>query len=1398
MLLSWICQKTGIINKMKLPAKISILTGILVLLFFDSSYSQNLSSNLKFVKYSTAMGLSSNNQNCIVQDKQGFFWIGTDEGLNRFDGQSFKIYKNNPESKTSLKSNIVTGLLCDSKGDLWVGTYGGGLSRYNKEKDNFSTYTSHQNNPNALRTDEISAIAEDKFGKLWIGTNDGGLYQFDKKINGFIRYAVPSDQKLNSRTIANNSVNCLEQDNDIIWITYTVGILTALNVTDMSFKHYKLFDVTSHQAADFSVNSMVIDKNLIWISTWTKGIWIFDKLTGKAHPYEKENSKYINFIFKDNNNRLWYNPEGGGLVLINGDHKTVFNSNDFDPYSLSSNSLSHMYQDRQNNIWISAKQGDLNYANLNNPFHSWYKNPVSQQGLTNDLINTILEDSKKRIWIGYDNGGIDIIDTKGTKPNSFIKGDKSTGLGPGPVMYIFESSDGIIWVGKYLDGLKKYNESEKSFFSYTHNDSDIKTIAGNDIRFIDEDSKGNLWLAIHGGGLDKFYPGSGTFVHYRNDVKNPSNSILNDWTFTSVVDNHDNVWVGNVSGLSEVSANTASVTNYIVNGKRGYSLSNNIVKAVYIDSKGNTWVGTTDGLNEIEGETGIIKQYFIKDGLPGNNVNAILEDDQYNLWFGTRKGLSRFLPGKNRFKNFSTSDGLITNNISASFKSTTGEMYFAGKGGVIGFHPDSIKINYYKPPVYLTDFKLFNKSVPITSDIQSGGFSIPNQINYCKKIELAYIQNVITIGFIALNYQNLKNNQYKYKLEGFQDNWISAGYQREATYTNLSPGEYTFRVIASNNDGIWNTQGASLKIIVNPPWWKSGWAYAFYLLIILILMDTFRRLILHEAEIKNKLEVEKLEIKKLQEMDALKMQFFSNVSHEFRTPLTLIVGPAETLLKSIKEESQKIQINVIRRNASRLLRLINQLMDFRKLEEAKLELNCEKDDLIQFIQNIVDSFNHEAKEREMNYSFIQTCPLLDAWFDHDKLDKIIYNLLSNAFKFTQDGGSISLSLICDEASEKYTGINTNKIIEIIVNDSGIGIPRVSQQKIFERFYQVKNNLTTQGTGIGLSLTNELVRLHNGNIYLESEPGKGSTFTVILPLWTDESQLPLSTSKLKSNKINEPGILQENTPEATVQNYKEDMSRDQNLHHLLIIEDNSDMRLYIKNEFKDIYRITEAHNGRIGLEKALEEIPDAIICDVMMPGIDGYEVCRKLKQDEKTSHIPILILTAKSSEQHTIEGFESGADDYVPKPFSPAILKLRIKSLIESREMLRKKFIKEPFAAIKDFSPSRTDEALLKKAYDIVEKNLSNPDFEVSDFAFEIGMSRTQLYKKINAVAGQTVREFIRIIRLKKAAELLVTTDMNITEISERVGFGSQSYFTTSFTEYFGINPSKYVEKHLKL
>ena len=1402
---------------MKFILKIKIfspLIACLILYFSQILYPQSENSNIKFVRYSTMMGLSSNSQNCISQDKEGFIWIGTGDGLNRFDGYTFKVYRKNPQDSMSLRSNIISCLLTDSKGTLWIGTYSGGLSRYNKGNDDFYSF------PNLVNSN-INALTEDKHHRLWIGSS-AGLFIYSPESNKFREILPYTDKPFDP-----SDVNEFAVDNDTLWIAFSTGILSAVNTSTMVFKNYSMFEVSSKETANFNINSLVVDNDKIWISTWSKGIWIFNKNTGTCRPYKKEKSQYINFVFKDNKNRFWYSPEYKGLVLLNGEKKSIIKEDDFNRNSISSNLLSGIYQDMQNNLWITSKLGDLNYVELNNPFRNWYKKPNSQHELSSNLINTVMVDKKNRIWVGYEEGGIDILDVNNVKPKIHISGNQLTGLGPGPVMYIFESRDGTIWIGKYLDGLKQYNESSKTFSSYQHIDGNNSSIVGNDIRHISEDSKGNLWIAVHGVGVDMLNPKTGIFIHHKSDPGDPDHTILNNWTFTAFCDQNDNIWVCTVSGVSEIMANSKIIKQFTENNDVKYSLSNSLALVVFVDSKNYVWIGTADGLNRLNPKTGLIKKFLTKDGLPSNLIIDIIEDNNHDIWISTTNGLSKYSRKNGTFKNFSVQDGLTTDEFHkfASSKNKEGEMFFGGRDGLTCFFPDSIKLNRYRPPVYITAFKLFNKEVQTKNDNMKIGFYLPHQIIYCKEITLNHNQNEITLEFTALNYLNLAKNQYRYKLEGFDNYWSSPGFKREVTYTNLDPGEYTFRVMASNNDGIWNREGRSLKIIIEPPFWKTYWAYAFYFLFIVFLFYVFRKFTLHEAEIKRKLELEELEIQKLHEMDLLKMQFFANISHEFRTPLTLIKGPIEKLLRDVKDEFHQVQLNLVNRNANRLLRMINQLMDFRKIEVSKLDLNLTKNDIVLFIKEIVDTFKQDAVQRNINFTFNYTLTSLEIWFDADKLDKIIYNLLSNAFKFTRDKDSIEISLDFNNSGTENENFNPEflqseqkqiqqhsvkgsnvavsskvKTFKISVKDSGIGINKDAQKRIFDRFYQVNNNITSQGTGIGLSLTYELVKLHMGEIIVDSTPDIGSEFTVILPLWLDENDLP----QLAGHKIQKPSNNNSNGKElkSEEENEEEQIRYEENqpqkkLPKILIIEDNADMRLFIRNEFEKNYRIIEAHDGIIGIKKAFEEIPDAIICDIMMPGKDGFEVCKILKNDAQTSHIPIVMLTAKSSEQHTIEGFESGADDYVAKPFSTAVLKARIKNLIDSRNLLRKKFISEPFASLSEISPSKTDEKLFQKAYSIVEKNLNNPDFDVNLFASEIGMSRTQLYRKIHAISGQPVKEFIRVIRLKKAAELLLTTDNNITEVAYTVGFNSLSYFTTSFTEYYGMNPTKYLDKYTR-
>ena len=1348
-------------------------------------------ANIKFVKYSTLRGLSSSSQRCVTQDKEGFIWVGTEDGLDRFDGYTFKVYRNNPTDSSSLRSNMVICLYVDSKGDLWTGTNGGGISVYNKEKDNFFSYAQ-------FRDCTINSIAEDRHNRLWMGTNRG-LLMLDAERNRIEHYLSNRANAFDTKTIEYDDINKVAADDSILWIAYSNGMLSAMSTTSMTFKHYKLFDISSFETAVFGVTSLALDSDRIWISTWSKGIWIFDKATGTSRQYEDEKSRYINFIFKDKENRLWYSPESEGLVLIDGHKRIRYEEDKPYPNSISSNFLSSIFQDREGNLWITSKPGDLNYVIPNSPFRNWYKDPNSRHGLTNNHVYAVMVDSKDRAWVGYENGGIDVLEARNGDLKIHFNGDNSTGLGPGPVMDFFESRDGTIWVGKYLDGLRKYNEGTKSFISFKHMDSDDRSIGGNDLRDISEDSHGNLWIAIHGGGVDMYDPHTGVFTHHKHDPNNQPTSILNDWTYTVLCDRQDNIWVCSVAGVSVLSERSKVVRQYTAEDS-GNSLSNDLALVVFIDSKNYAWIGTQDGLNQLDPKTGTIKKYFTNEGLPSDLIMDILEDDNHDIWIGTTNGLSKFNPEDSSFKTFSVQDGLATNEFSrlACFKDKSGEMYFGGRGGLTCFNPGSIRLNNYEPPVYMTDFKLFNQEVKIAADNVTKGFSIPQQITYCKDITLGHDQNVLTFQFTALNYISPEKNQYRYKLEGFDKHWSFPDYKREVTYTNLDPGEYTFRVMASNNDGIWNNEGASVKIVVKPPFWKTRWAYAAYLLFTVLLLYAFRRLVLHEAGIKRKLELEQLEIQKLHEMDLLKMQFFANVSHEFRTPLTLIIGPIERLIHDVKDELQQVQLGVVNRNAKRLLRMINQLMDFRKIEEAKLDLNLTKNDVVLFVKDIVDTFNQDAVQRNIDFTFKSSHPSFYAWFDTDKLDKIIFNLLSNAFKYTRDNGKITISLdingasVREPAPERARGEAEieNRTLTMSIKDSGIGIEKDAQKRIFDRFYQAKNPLTSQGTGIGLSLTNELVKLHQGRIKVESEPGRGSEFTVVLPLWLDEAELPRLSHVVERNR---PDGIQERkvvVQEKSVGSVKEERQK-RGLPKILVIEDNADMRLFINNEFKDSYNVCEARDGIIGIQKAYEEIPDAIICDVMMPGKDGYEVCRTLKNDERTSHIPIVMLTAKGSEQHTIEGFESGADEYVAKPFSAAVLKARIKNLIEARISLRRKFMREPFAGLAEILPSKIDEKLFQKVYSIVEKNLNKREFDVNDFASEIGMSRTQLYRKIRALSGEPPKEFVRVIRLKKAAELLVTTDSNVSEIAYSVGFSSLSYFTTAFSDYFRMSPTKF-------
>ena len=1329
-------------------------------------YAQNAIDNKKFIRFSTQMGLSSLNQTCITQDNEGFIWIGTDNGLDCFDGYSFKNYRSIPGDSLNLLSDHISCLLCDSEGVLWVGTEGGGLSRFRKERGNFRNFF-----PDAFPGTHITSIVEDTLHRIWIGTAYG-LYVYDKRADSFTSFISSFYGQRNENTVAHNFVKKIYLDNDTLWVGYDSNVLSALNIRNFHFDHYELQGYDTNQATHFSLSGLTKRDNELWLSSWGHGVWRFSTVSKQFSRYDEEQNRLINFISKDRFNNIWYCPESKGLVVVGNTQKSVITSDDFDRFSISSNILSDIFQDKQGNLWITSIQGDLNYLKMGNPFFSLYKNPYSSHQLSRDGVTALCVDKENRLWVGYQEGGLDIIDLHRKKPRKHIEGGEATSLGKGAINCIYQSNNGTIWIGTYEDGLKRYRPYDDSFESYRHDGAQENTISGNDIRAITEDDANHLWLAVQGGGVDRFDPATGAFTHINLNVNIP-NRLLARWAFSLAYVNEDSLWIGTLAGSILYSVRTNTAHHYASTLPAGFQSSNNYVHSVVADSKGNIWFGTKKGLNKFNRAKQSIETYTVQNGLPNDVIYSLLEDNQAKLWISTGKGLCRFDPEREDFTVFTMQDGLTNDQfyIASACKSADGTLFFGGKDGITWFNPLEIRENSYLPPVYITKFLLFNKDVEVAAPHNRRQFSLPTQISFCDEIALNYKQNVLSFEFSALNYESLEKNLYSYKLEGFDKEFSVPGPKREVTYTNLHPGEYTLRVKASNNDGKWNEQGASLKIIVHPPFWLTYWAYLIYLILLLGILYIARKLFLRDVKIKQAMEMERMEVQKLQELDGLKMQFFSNISHEFRTPLTLIVGPVERMLETENNEPTRNQLNIVHRNVQRLLRLINQLMDYRKLEESKLSLLPAKADFIEFLNDLCGSFTIEATQRNIIYSTRFSCNSLICWFDSDVMDKILYNLLSNAFKYTPDNGFIAVSLKVDQST-----------IEVSIKDSGAGISQENISRIFDRFFRVDNTNKSFGTGIGLSFVKELVELHNGNIHVDSTLGRGSEFSVTIPFWQNDE---MNFQKLVSGNpftesfenITDPlPIGQEERP------------------RLLIIEDNPDMRLFIKDEFLGTYVVLEASNGVQGVKIALETMPDVIICDVMMPEMDGYEACGILKNDERTSHIPILMLTAKSSEKHTLEGLESGADDYVTKPFSSKILKAKIGNLVKSRMLLRKKFLRDPMAVVKDFAPGKIDERFLKKACEIIENNLDNSDFEIVDLAKEIGMSRAQLYRKITAVSGQSVQEFIRIIRLKKAAELFATTQLNISEVAAQVGFNSLSHFSHAFSDYYGKSPSNYIRQ----
>ncbi|MGD8781708.1 MAG: two-component regulator propeller domain-containing protein [Ignavibacteria bacterium] len=1356
--------------------------------------------NLNFEHITTNDGLSKSSITCILQDEQGFMWIGTFNGLNRYDGYNFTIYLYNQNDPKSITHNFISSIIEDHEGQLWVGT-SDGLNRYNRSTDSFQHYRSKEGDSSSISDNQIETIFEDSKQRLWVGTRNGGLNLFDRESETFKRYVY---NKENSCGLSSNSVRTIFEDSDgNIWLGHRNGAIDILGKNRETFTQflYKGTKLTNSVILSF----VETRDNNIWIATQGDGLF---RLKYKNSQVEK----YVHYLHSpgnkltitgnvilslmvDKNGKLWIGTEDEGLNIFDV-RNNEFYYHKADPLNetgLNNNSIYSIYEDTTGNIWLGTYVGGINMlAGARADFQYYQHLPGNSSSLGFSNVNGFWEDEDQNIWIATGGSGLDLFDRKNKKFIHYNNGN--SGIDADVILCLFEDSRGNFWIGTWANGLYKFNRNTKKVIKYTQEENGL---GSNNIFQIVEDKNGDLWLCTFWGGLTYFNPRKQSTVVY-----NSGNSGLKDNdTRTIAKDYQGNLWIGTDVGLDFFNPVTKEFKAYQHNENNKSSISKGFVTYILEAKDSTLWIGTTGGLNKLDRKTDSFEHYNMQKGLANDEIMCIIEDNSGILWVSTGKGISGFDPANEEFMNYDVSDGLQGNefNTRSGCKTKNGEIVLGGSNGFNIFQPEDLKKNPFIPPVIIDDLKIFNRPVVI------GGEDSPLQknISETKKIVFTYKQSVFSFGFVALNYILPEKNQYAYMMEGFDADWNYIGSNRTATYTNLDAGSYTFRVKASNNDGIWNEEGASLSIVIEPPFWKTWWAYLIESFLIIMIIYFIANYYISRQRLRNALKMEHLELEKMYELDQMKTQFFSNISHEFQSPMTLILSPLEKIIKSFSGDKKiKNSLMLVYRNAKRLKRMTNQLKDLNKLETGDLRLSLSKGDIIHFVEEIFNSFKDYAKDHKIDFKFEQSLEEHVAWFDADKVDKIIYNLLSNAFKFTNDNGKIcvKISIHNSETDLDFQGDQRtpSQYVEIKVQDNGIGISEDKMQHIFKRYYHLEDykGHYYEGSGVGLAFVYELVNLYKGEITVDSVEEQGTTFTVRIPIdehYLEENQLVgkfkiSSRSHYSSFKYNQAPVPGNGTEG------KKDKSKSNDIPVVLIVEDDKEIRDYIKEYFDENYRIIEAEYGKLGCKKALQVIPDLIITDIRMESEndDGILLCKKLKNDEKTSHIPIIMLTGYTSQEYQIRGLAQGADVYLTKPFNIDVLEAHMTNLLDSRKKLQEKFSKEFILGPGKVPVTDIDEKFLKRLTKAVEEHMSDDKFNADVLSEEIGMSRMQLYRKLRGLTNQTVHEFIRNIRLKRAVQLLEQKRMTITEVAYEVGFNDLTYFARCFRKQFDKSPSEYV------
>ncbi|MCF8320375.1 MAG: response regulator [Flavobacterium sp.] len=1347
-------------------------TFVKLLFIFLSVHCFSQSSLYRLKNITTVNGLSQSSVIAIHQDLQGQMWFGTRDGLNRYDGSTITVFRNNPKDSLSICNNDILSIEGDKSGNLWVGTYNG-LNYYNPVSNVFKRYF-HGNSGNSLCNNTIWKIKEIN-NEIWIATA-GGLSIFNKTTQ---KFTSVSHNSKNFSSLPNNFVlSIYKTKKGAIWVGTAKGLCQLVGRKGDSFV-FKQFYNSNNES--LYVQDIKEDKfGTICVATKQHGLLKLDLKSDKLVPFSKNLSDSdVRSIDFDKNDVAWVGTYEGLFTIQNsGNVIKVYNNSD---KKLSFGKIKSVFTDRKGSVWIGSYYNGISFWDESNNNFTNINQNSGASALSYDVVSS-LESDLNTIYIGTEGGGITVLDSK----TGFTT--KINGAAVNNVKSLYLSNSGILWIGTFTEGIAAYDTKSKRFVNELINPNLKRILKESGVYVIKKGRKdGVLWIGTFGKGLIRYDSNSKTYQIIGND-NYYDNFLTNNRVRALLIDKKDNLWIGTQSGLNVINLNdfdnnTYHIKHYFFDSKL---LSGDDILSLYQDQSGKIWIGTkAKGLYVYNGSN-FNKINIKKDDFEVTSIHSLAEDDSNNLWMSSNFGIIKYnLNSKTSFI-YDQKEGLVSNefNDNAFLKLGNNKFYYGGPSGITYFNTKKLPVNKYSPQVILTDFKIGNKSINVANENDL----LEKSIAYTKSLTLSYDKANFTINFATPNFINSTNNQYSYRLVGLDNEWTTTS-STFATFTIQNSGIYVFEVKGANNDGIWNKTPTTLEIVVKPAPWKSWWAICIYLMLIWASLYGFVWIVKSKEKLRQELLLEYRENERSKKDNNAKLQFFTNISHEFRTPLTLILGPLQQILLNYNGTNEMYKkLLVIESSANHLLKLINRLMDFRKYETNQFTLEAAEGNLVKYIKEIFLSFTEYARDGGYKYTFESSDDEILVYFDRLKLERVFYNLISNAFRYTPKGGEISIRI----KKEK-------KEVVIEVDDNGIGIAKEYVDKIFDLFFEIPTNNEVQanynkGTGIGLSIVKNIVNLHKGIISVVNKPANGVTFKVVM--------------KSGSSHLSENEIIKDFKISDDVEQYEAQLEKTQNIDQedisdievseekltILIVEDHKVLRSFMKNLLKKEYNVIVAENGEIGLKKALKFIPDLIVSDVIMPEMVGTELCAKIKENIKTSHIPVILLTSRSSLIYKIEGLESGADDYISKPFDLTEFKLRIKNLLASKQRLKAKFSSSDSFTPSEIAVSSLDEQLLKKAFKVVEDNISNEQFDIPFFCAELGVSRTMLFTKIKAWSNFTPNEFIHEIRMKRAAQLLEQNKINISQISYKVGFNNPKYFSKCFQKKFGETPSQYQSK----